>query len=470
MSSANSRKNPLLMLGGILVLALMAAAATKSGHLPNFVDPYGFVFVLVGGIALVMISFPGGEIKRALFHVVGSRGSDAEIRNSILFWEVIGRSFWMLGGLRSVLSVILGFEAMKYQENAGVLAVIDSMTRCLLGSFYGILLAVICLIPCWKLMGKLQSRAALPNAEQGAALPSIGRPVFRYGAVIGYILFFALLLLTLPNVSRAVLWNALPSIIYWPAVLVVFGGALALMLFIGEIKSGPPISMSFASMGLIGFLMAFIQMLLGIASSKIGSVASSLVFVLSSCFAALLGMVLVGAPMEDRSVRTGRIAAPSAFSRISWYGFPLLTLVLVPLVIVIITTPMPQGRPQVTEVSASIQEANSKYEARAPQSEPIDFTRATGFERNFLVYRVNPIYPEQAKREGIHGTVKLTIIINEEGFVYEAKGNPENNPILEKAAIPAVKRWRFRPFIIPYIMKDAPVAIEIIATVKFVSK
>lgn len=77
--------------------------------------------------------------------------------------------------------------------------------------------------------------------------------------------------------------------------------------------------------------------------------------------------------------------------------------------------------------------------------------------------QVNPAYPEQAKREGIEGSIKLTIIINEEGFVYEAKGNPGNNPVLEKAAIPAVKRWRFSPF----LLKNVPVAIETTAMVYF---
>ena len=95
----------------------------------------------------------------------------------------------------------------------------------------------------------------------------------------------------------------------------------------------------------------------------------------------------------------------------------------------------------------------------------MDFVRANIQERN-LIYKVNPAYPDQAKREGIQGTVKLTIVINEEGFVYEAKGNPGNNPVLEQAAIPAVRRWRFSPF----LMKGVPVALETTATVNFTLK
>ena len=120
---------------------------------------------------------------------------------------------------------------------------------------------------------------------------------------------------------------------------------------------------------------------------------------------------------------------------------------------------------KLTEVSAPVQEQRARYEARAPQSEPMDFVRANIQESN-LIYKVNPVYPEQAKREGIQGTVKLTIVINEEGFVYEVKGNPGNNPVLEQAAIPAVKRWRFSPFLV----KGVPVAMETTATVNFALK
>jgi hypothetical protein len=60
----------------------------------------------------------------------------------------------------------------------------------------------------------------------------------------------------------------------------------------------------------------------------------------------------------------------------------------------------------------------------------------------------------------------LNVIINEEGFFYKVKGNPGNNPILEQAAIPAVKRWRFSP----YLRNGIPVAIMTTVTVDFASK
>ena len=457
-------------MAAILILALMAARAMTSENLPGFFDSYGLLFVFVGGVALVLISFPVAEIRSALKHAVGVSGNDAEIRHSAFFWEAAARGFWMLGGLRSILNLILTFVGMKAEETAGLGAIIGGLAQCLLATFYGILLAVICLMPCWKLMGKLRNRPLLPDEGQ-SELSISARPGWGVGTVIGYVLFLTVLAWTAFNFSLQTLWGLLPAIFNLPAVLVVLGGTMALMIFVGGTNSAPRLSTAFAVMGFIASLMGFIQMLLGMSSfdikgvSAIGNVAGGVAFTIGSCFIALLGMVLMGAPLEDRAIRMGRATAPSAFSRVSWYLFPLLMLILGPLIIQMVVMPMPKDKPQLVEVSAPAQGQLARFEGRAPQSEPLDFLGAD-IQKGYLIYKVNPAYPEEAKRESIQGAVKLTIIINEEGFVYEVNGNPENNSILEKAAIPAVKRWRFRPF----LMKDVPVALKTTVTVTFAQK
>ena len=80
-----------------------------------------------------------------------------------------------------------------------------------------------------------------------------------------------------------------------------------------------------------------------------------------------------------------------------------------------------------------------------------------------LIHRVEPVYPEQALRDGIQGTVRLTIVINEEGFVYELRGMEGNNPILEEAAIDAVKQWQYSPT----LLNGEPVAAQTMVTVIF---
>jgi len=75
MSSTNSGKNYVRILGMILILAFVALGVVQLGRPATFVDPSGFLFVLVGGIVLVMISFPGAEIEA---RAQGCRGHSRE--------------------------------------------------------------------------------------------------------------------------------------------------------------------------------------------------------------------------------------------------------------------------------------------------------------------------------------------------------------------------------------------------------
>jgi hypothetical protein len=128
---------------------------------------------------------------------------------------------------------------------------------------------------------------------------------------------------------------------------VVLGGTLALMLFMGGNSTRLTPSTAFAGMGLIGCLMGFIQMLHGMTDPSprgIGQVAGAIAIIIAACFTALLGMAIVGAPLEDRAIRTGRIKSPSAFSRVSWYVFPLLSLIFLILIYSMIVLPLASGR------------------------------------------------------------------------------------------------------------------------------
>ncbi len=96
MSSTNSGKNYVRILGMILILAFVALGVVQLGRPATFVDPSGFLFVLVGGMALVMISFPGAEIGRALRDAAATPGNEADIRSSAFFWEAAAAvsGFW----------------------------------------------------------------------------------------------------------------------------------------------------------------------------------------------------------------------------------------------------------------------------------------------------------------------------------------------------------------------------------------
>ncbi len=64
-----------------------------------------------------------------------------------------------------------------------------------------------------------------------------------------------------------------------------------------------------------------------------------------------------------------------------------------------------------------------------------------------LLKRVPPVYPEDARRNYVQGTVRLLAVIQEDGSIGElrvAKGVCS----LSKAAIDAVKQWRYQPFVV----------------------
>jgi protein TonB len=61
-----------------------------------------------------------------------------------------------------------------------------------------------------------------------------------------------------------------------------------------------------------------------------------------------------------------------------------------------------------------------------------------------LLKRVSPSYPDDAKQQGIEGTVRLHAVIGEDGRVQSVQpvGGP---PLLFSAALSAVRDWRYSP-------------------------
>lgn len=64
----------------------------------------------------------------------------------------------------------------------------------------------------------------------------------------------------------------------------------------------------------------------------------------------------------------------------------------------------------------------------------------------YATKKVNPVYPPLAKSLMISGTVRIEAIIDESGKVADIK-SASGNPLLQAAAIEALKRWEFKPFV-----------------------
>ena len=58
--------------------------------------------------------------------------------------------------------------------------------------------------------------------------------------------------------------------------------------------------------------------------------------------------------------------------------------------------------------------------------------------------KVNPFYPELAKKMNITGTVRIEVTVSPNGTVKEAR-IVGGHPVLATAALDAAKKWRFEP-------------------------
>jgi TonB family protein len=58
--------------------------------------------------------------------------------------------------------------------------------------------------------------------------------------------------------------------------------------------------------------------------------------------------------------------------------------------------------------------------------------------------RVQPVYPELARKMNLSGTVKVEVVVAPNGTVKDAKV-VGGHPVLATAALDAVRKWRFEP-------------------------
>ncbi|PYV91208.1 MAG: hypothetical protein DMG90_07815 [Acidobacteria bacterium] len=79
-----------------------------------------------------------------------------------------------------------------------------------------------------------------------------------------------------------------------------------------------------------------------------------------------------------------------------------------------------------------------------------------------LIDRIQPNYPPIARAVGVQGQVILRAIISRQGTIANLQV-VSGHPMLVKAAVDAVKQWRYRP----YVLNGQPVEVETQITVNF---
>jgi TonB family protein len=107
--------------------------------------------------------------------------------------------------------------------------------------------------------------------------------------------------------------------------------------------------------------------------------------------------------------------------------------------------------------SAALQGAGT---GEGSNSKPVSLTADAA--NAYLVQRVEPQYPAEAKQLGIQGSVVLAAVVGADGTVRGL--NPiSGDPRLVPGAIEAVQQWRYKPFLVD----GAPVDFETTVTITF---
>jgi TonB family protein len=131
------------------------------------------------------------------------------------------------------------------------------------------------------------------------------------------------------------------------------------------------------------------------------------------------------APTADHNTNSPLPAVPPPSAAASGVSASSNSSVVIPPV-----AQSPAPTPSANEISSSAQPGR-----------PLTLT--PGLAEGNLLYRVEPDYPEEARRQGIQGPVVLDLHIAKDGTVQGAD-LVSGQPLLAQAATAAVKQWRFR--------------------------
>jgi protein TonB len=102
-------------------------------------------------------------------------------------------------------------------------------------------------------------------------------------------------------------------------------------------------------------------------------------------------------------------------------------------------------------------------QASLPASPAAPVRRSEGVQAGLLIHRVEPDYPALARQTHLQGTVQLHAVIGRDGSI-ESLEVLSGHPLLVKAALDAVRQWRYRPT----LLGGEPVEVETYITVHFV--
>lgn len=322
-----------------LFAAAFVIAVVASGLFTGLFSRAGLLYLVFGSVAAAFMGFTRQEIGAACRDAAGRGGRPDELARSAYFWEAAARNAWILGALGSAFN----FALVMGGQSGGIADISHRMIQSFVVTLYGLILAVILLVPAMKIAGLAEKAGLAGEAPSAGAARPVASRFFSVERVAGYVGFAVLLVLTaLPRIRGAsdVTIPPAKALLHGPAVLVVLGGAIALALFAGA--GGRAWTLGFATTGLIALLTGLIQALFGFVHTNIQEIAAAIAFIVSASVFALLGLVAVASPQEDLEVMRGGRRGAGPISRMLWVLLPLLTFIFLVLTFVMVVTPMKQ--------------------------------------------------------------------------------------------------------------------------------
>ncbi len=290
------------------------------------------ILILVGEVALLLMGFKWAEIVNAFRQAAGRPQATPALNRTTYLWEAAARNALHLG----VLGTLVGFVMQICSDTGGQADFMFALGKSLLSTVCALILAALLSTPALRALWTIETAKGGENADAIDASPGAEDSFGFWGYALGYVLFFALIVWLLFPPVAAGSRRPFDWFVHWPALLVVFGGALGYGLLSGRtFKTGSLIA-GFGCSGLIGALVGVVQALQGFSQTSIAAVSEGIAFMISSCFAAHLGLLAIGLPLQDRGQRPKAMT----LSRLVWYGFPVVTLLMIVLATLMAMIPL----------------------------------------------------------------------------------------------------------------------------------
>jgi len=127
--------------------------------------------------------------------------------------------------------------------------------------------------------------------------------------------------------------------------------------------------------------------------------------------------------------------------------------------------PAEETEPEPSAPTYNVIRLREPAEETAPEpSDPNASYRVVGVDQEpQRTFYVAPQYPDEARRAGTEGTVVIEATIDKQGGVKSTKVTRGLDPLLDQAAVDAVKQWKYAPTLID----GEPVEVVVTITVRF---